>query len=53
MIRKFIGMSLLLAVLSLTACGKDSSSTSDECADDPLAPACQQAEEEMPVEEEV
>ncbi len=44
--RKFIGATLLLAVLSLTACGSSSNTASDECTDDPMALACQQEMEE-------
>ncbi len=51
MIRKFIGASLLLAVLSLVACGDSSNAAKDECVDDPAAPICQNMEDEMPSED--
>ena len=49
MVRKLLGVSLLLAFFTLVACG-NSSTSSDECTDDPKAPGCE-IESEPVVEE--
>ncbi|MCQ2097091.1 MAG: hypothetical protein MJY87_04000 [Fibrobacter sp.] len=52
MIRKFIGASLLLAVLSLVACGSSSNATKDECTEDPTAPICENMDDGIPADDE-
>lgn len=49
MVRKLFGISLLFALFTLVACG-NSTSSSDECTDDPKAPGCE-IEDEPVVEE--
>lgn len=39
MIRKFLGFSLVVAVLCLVGCGS-STNADDECEEDPNAPGC-------------
>ncbi|SHK54608.1 hypothetical protein [Fibrobacter sp. UWEL] len=44
MIRKFIGLTLLVSVLSIIGCGNNSTDAKDECSEDPQSPACVNAE---------